>query len=227
MSLDKKTALKIYEGLKYAYRPVESRMEVGKNNLKEFDTTDIVQHVLTYDVPFEWENKVTSWSNVEEEIKIILDPFISKALSIIKEKTKSYQYIFFILSTNLCGKKRHVKHLHTILQKDPPRNITFSIPIPLYIDDEYKDSHKFYWHYTKNLYPKITYTSHVRMENLNVTYNYIDIPKKISSLLFDSTRTIHYIDNTPHMYLWVVCDGVELHDRNCVEGVELISYDNF
>lgn len=227
MFLTKEQSLQIYEELKYAYRPIVSRFEVGKKSNKEKELSNVCQHVLLYDVPADWNDKVANYKDVSENVKNLLGPFINKALSIVKENTKSYKYIFFILSTNLCGKDRHVKHLHTIIQNDPQRNITFSVPIPLYIDETNIEHHKFYFSYDKQLFPKITYTSHIRMENLNVHYDCINVPKKLSSLLFDSARTVHYIDNTSHMYLWLVCDGVELYDKNMVEGVKLTCYDNF
>lgn len=222
MTLTLEQAKIVFEGLHDGYKPVESRLQLGKNTALE--DPNVIQHLLGYRVPEEYKNgKLPLFDDVNNETKDIIAPYISKALEIIEQNTKSLDYIFLILSTDWCGPARHVKHIHTLLQDNPQRNITFSVPIPLYIDTNDPVYHKFYWNYRETLYPKITYTSHERMEKVKVEYSSIDIPKfSYSSLLFDSSRSIHYIDNTPHMYLWVVCDAVELlDDTKLVNGVHI------
>ena len=222
MTLTLDQAKTVFKGLQAGYKPVESRLQLGKNTALE--DPEVIQHLLGYKVPNEYKSgKLPLFDDIDLKTKEIIAPYINKALGIIEQNTKSVDYIFLILSTDWCGKKRHVKHIHTLLQDNPQRNITFSVPIPLYIDNEHPVYHKFYWNYRETLYPKITYTSHDRMEKINVEYSSIDIPKlSYSSLLFDSSRSIHYIDNTPHMYLWVVCDAVELLDNTkLVNGIHI------
>lgn len=210
----------VYDGLSLGYKPVESRLEVGKNNSAEFE--DVLQHIILYKAPSEWNESILNYDNVNNITKSILNPYLDKINNILENHIISYKYGFLIMSTDWCGKKRHIKHLHTLIQDNPQRCITMSFPIPLWIDTNSDKFHNFYWYYQDQLYPKITYTSSARMEKISRSYSAINIPKyNISSLLFDSSRTIHYIDNSPHLYLWVVCDGVELMSRNMINGVEI------
>lgn len=213
----------VYDGLKIGYRRVESRMQYNRNRKYTFNENDICMHLIGYDLPSEIQKGVPMYeTSVNDQIKKIIDPYIKKCISIIESQTKKVDQLFLIMSTNWCGKSRHVKHLHTLLQRNPDRCITLSLPIPLYIDENSSDYHKFFWNYRDNLYPKITYTSQERMEKIDVEYSSFDIPKtQQCSLLFDSSRTLHYINNTNHLYLWLVCDAVYFDDRDIVNGCEI------
>lgn len=222
-------ARKVYEGLSIGYRRVESRMQYNRNRSYKFDESDISMHLIGYDLPSEIQTGVPMYfSEVDNNARNIVDPYINNVLNIIRQQTEKVDQIFLIMSTSWCGKSRHVKHLHTLLQRNPDRCITLSFPVPLYIDKDSDEYHQFFWHYNNSLYPKITYTSQDRMEKINVEYTSYTIPKRYQcSLLFDSARTIHYINNTPHLYLWVVCDAVYLKDRNMVNGCEIKIHKEF
>lgn len=214
-------AKEAYNGLKIGYKAVESRMQFGKPQSKVLGD-DICQHLIGYKLPSEIQEGVTMYSDVDRATRAMIDPYINRVVDIINEKTESVEQIFLIMSTNWCGASRHVKHIHTLVQKDPQRCITLSFPIPLYIDPGDSTHHKFYWYYKSELYPKITYTSHLRMEKINCEYSSVDIPKtNLMSLLFDSARSPHWIDNTNHMYLWVVCDAVTYRDSVLQSGLKL------
>ncbi len=209
----------VYDDLSIGYKKVESRMQFGNAGASKIDDSDICQHVIGYDLPEEHQSKVVMYNEVEQRTKDILGPFLNKIDDIINSETKSVGQKFIIMSTNWCGKSRHFKHLHTLLQGDKCN--TFSVVLPIYIDpNQLHESHGFYWHHQSELYPRITYTSGDRMEKVDREYVKSAIPKEsITSLSFDSSRTIHYIDNTPHLYLWVVCDAVEFMTDRPINGV--------
>jgi hypothetical protein len=223
MTLTKEEALKVFNGLSHGYREVASRMQFARENKKVLDDENVCTHVLGYRLPDSIKSTVHMYDEtVDSQIKQLLDPYINRCIDIINEITESVDQIFLIMSTNWSGKERHFKHIHTLLQNDPQRCITLSFPIPLFIDENSETYHKFYWYYQPNLFPKITYTSQNRMERLKVEYTSVDIPKKsISSLLFDSSRMPHYIDNTDHLYLWLVCDAVKMKDAITHSGLKL------
>jgi hypothetical protein len=148
---------------------------------------------------------------------------LNRAEEIIQSQSKSVGQKLIVMSTDWCGLSRHVKHLHTLQQGDKCN--TLSITIPLYIDKNSTVTQGFHWHYQPELYPKITYTSSERMERLDRKYTKADIPRDdIGSVKFDGSRTIHYIDNTPHLYLWVVCDAVEFLSDEPVVGLTVKSH---
>lgn len=221
MLLTLEQARQVYDGLKIGYRSVESRMQFGRPQTTQLDK-DICQHLVGYKLQPSAENVISMYRDVNIETRQIIDPHINRVVDIINNTTESVEQIFLIMSTNWCGSSRHVKHIHTLLQKDPQRCITLSFPIPLYINPDEPAYHKFYWHYQDELFPKITYTSHVRMEKINVEYSSVDIPKEnLMSLKFDSARSPHWIDNTGHLYLWVVCDAVTYADSILQPGLKL------
>lgn len=217
--LDFDRARKLFNGLSVGYKKVESRMQFGTKR-GNIGNTDICQHVIGYDLPLEYQDKVVMYDELDEETKTILRPYLDKSDLIIKNNTKSVGQKFIIMSTDWCGKSRHFKHLHTLIQGD--RCNTFSVAIPLYIDESVNSSHCFYWHYQPQLYPKITYTSGDRMEKVDREYTKSELSKdSITSLVFDSSRTIHYIDNTPHLYLWIVCDAVEFESTELLTSLKI------
>lgn len=227
MTLSLEQAKAVYEGLKIGYRPVESRMQFGKKKSTPIDDTDICQHLLGYDIPENEQEYLEMYSSVDKDVRLILDPYLDKVMCIVNSKVKSVQKTFLIMSSNWCGKKRQFKHIHTLLQNDPQRCITMSFPIPLYIDKTADEYHKFYWSYRETLFPKITYTSHNRMENISVEYTSIDVPKNnLLSITFDSARSPHWIDNTSHLYLWFVCDAVVFKNEEDYSSLKLNLYNN-
>jgi hypothetical protein len=218
-------AKKVYRGLYSGYRKeVASRLQFNKKNPKLLENADVITHVYGYKVENNTEIPLLHYSTVDSQTQFLLSPYLNYAESVMSSLIENTQYIFLIMSTNWCGVSRHFKHVHTLLQSDPPRCHTLSITIPLYIEKECSDYHKFRWHYQPNLYPSIVYADHTRMEKIERDYTAIEISKtQFSSLLFDSSRCIHYIDNTPHLYLWFVCDGVILKgDRQSnINGVQV------
>lgn len=223
MKLNKKQAQLVYDGLKHGYREVASRMQFARENKRVLNDDEVCTHVLGYKVPDDIKSTILMYDEtVNQEVKNLINPHLQKCMDIINNMTESVGQIFLIMSTNWCGKKRHFKHIHTLLQNDPQRCITLSLPIPLFVDENDSTYHKFNWYYQPNLFPKITYTSQNRMEKINVEYTSVDIPKNsLSSLLFDSSRMPHYIDNTNHLYLWVVCDAVVIKEKISHTGLKL------
>jgi hypothetical protein len=213
----------VYDALSIGYKPVESRMQFKHQKDNNINHDEITQHVIGYKLPKEYQDNVVMFDSVGKIVSELLKPYIYRAIEIINKETTSANQIFLIMSTNWCGKPRHFKHIHTLIQDNPQRCITLSVPIPLYIDETDKGYHHFHWHYQPMLYPKITYTSAERMEKINREYISMQVPKNsTSSILFDSSRTIHYIDNSSHLYLWVVADGVELlNNQTEVNGLQI------
>lgn len=217
--LDLEQAKLVYSGLSVGYKQVESRMQFG-NTRSNIDDAEICQHVIGYDLPLEHQSKVVMYRDIDSQTQTLLQPYLASVDKIIRDNTASVGQKFIIMSTDWCGKNRHFKHLHTLLQGD--RCNTFSVVIPLYIDESSETAHNFHWHYQPELYPRITYTSGDRMEKVNREYSRTELPKNsISSLKFDSSRTIHYIDNTPHLYIWVVCDAVEFESTDLITGLNI------
>lgn len=216
-------AHEVYRGLSLGYMPVKSRLELTRE-VSGLQDENVAQHLLGYRVPEGYsQGRIPLYCQVDNTVQDLLSPYLARSQEIIDKYTESYQYSFLILSTAWCGKPRHVKHLHTILQDNPQRTLTFSVAMPLYLVEDAEEHHKFYWNYRDELYPKITYTSHQRTEKFKVNYTSIDMSKSsVSSMAFDSARCLHFIDNTPHMYLWVVCDAVVLVDGSkMLNGVRL------
>lgn len=217
----------VFEGLSIGFKEVESRMQMKRKHDKIIKDPDIEQHVIAYKIPEEYKvDSVKLYTDVNEETQQILQPYLEKAFELIKENTVSHKQMVLIMSSNWNGSKRHFKHLHTLLQGD--RCNTFSLVFPLYIDENSDENHGFYWHYQKELYPKITYTSGERMEKVQREYRKTELAKSsITSLKFDSSRSIHYIDTTPHLYLWVVCDAVDFGETDIIEGLHAKIHDSF
>jgi hypothetical protein len=222
-------AKKVYDGLSIGYRKeVASRLQFNRKNARTLKNDDVSTHVFGYKVGDNNEIPVLPYSEVNQETQDLVQPYLSHAEKIMNEIVKDSQYIFLIMSTNWCGAGRHFKHVHTLIQKDPPRCNTLSITIPLYIDPEHSVYHKFRWHYQPELYSAIVYADHTRMEKIERDYTSLEISKtEFSSILFDSSRCIHYIDNTPHLYLWFVCDGVTTHDNSkMLNGIQVELHGN-
>jgi hypothetical protein len=212
--LTKLQAQTVYDGLSIGYKNVESRMQFNRDRNDSIDDLDVCQHVLGLNLSSEYQGTVPDYKNVRKDVQALVDPFIEKAEMIINEKTVSVQQKFLIMSSNWCGKSRHFKHIHTLLQNNPQRCITLSITLPLYVDPQEQSFHTFNWYTQPNLFPRITYTSQKRMERLQVPYTPVAISTtKAMSLVFDSSRSPHWINNTGHLVLWVVCDGVVLKNR--------------
>lgn len=133
----------------------------------------------------------------------------------VNERTIAYQSSFLIMSSDWCGFKNNMKHVHPIVQRGPDRCIVWSFPIPIYIDHTSTDRHAFSWSSQAELFPKIVYMSHRRMRELSVDYNRAEVPKdgKLINYIFDAARVPHWIDFTPHMYIWMVFEGVDF-DRS-------------
>lgn len=210
MSLNYEQARFVYDRLKVGYKGVESRMQFNRGRSDKIEDEDVIQHVLAFSLPEEISDGVVKYTDLDPAVRDILDPYITNVLKIVNSKAKSVVQIFTIMTTLWCGKSKHFKHIHPLIQKD--RCITWSFPIPLYIDPNSPKS-RFYWTSQSDLFPKITYTSQRRMEKINAEYNAIEIPTdKQMSLLFDAARVPHWIDNTGHLYLWMVFEGVEMRD---------------
>jgi hypothetical protein len=227
--LELDAAQKVFRDLSIGYRAeVASRLQFTAQRQKKLTDTDVMTHVLGYDVGDNSEIPCVLYTDVASETRLILEPYLNHANKIIDELITDSQYKFLIMSTDWCGASRHFRHVHTLIQKEPLRCETLSITIPLYLDPNYTDHHKFRWHYQPMLYPKIVYADHTRMEKIQREYTAIEISKtEFSSLKFDSSRCIHYIDNTPDLYLWFVCDGVTWkNSTNIIKGVHVELHGN-
>ena len=90
----------------------------------------------------------------------------------------------------------------------------WSFCIPLFIDPNEPNSHKFFYEWNDNLFPPRYYVDYARLKKTKRQYSAFEVPKtgKIFSIQFDGSRCPHYIDYTGHLYAWFVFDGVEYKD---------------
>jgi hypothetical protein len=222
-------AKKVYNDLSIGYRKeVASRLQFGNPNHKLIDNKDVKTHVIRLDDGPDQQIPCVLYNEVSIDTRDNLAVYLDHANNIIDEQIISCKYKFLIMSTIWCGASRQGRHVHTLIQQDPPRCETLSVTIPLYLDPEFTDHHKFRWHYQRDIYPRIVYADHTRMDKIQRDYTAIEISKhEFSSLKFDGSRSVHWIDNTPDLYLWVVCDGVTWrHSTDIIKGVHVELHGN-
>lgn len=121
---------------------------------------------------------------------------------------------FITFSTNITGAKLGVQHLHPLMNGD--RCNVWSFSVPLYLDSESLDNHKFWYSWKKELFPPRYYVDYERIKKEEIKFNDFGLPTNghVFSIQFDGSRTPHYIDYTPHLYAWFVLDGVTYKDPN-------------
>jgi hypothetical protein len=126
----------------------------------------------------------------------------------VAERVVEAKTTFITFSTDITGAKIGVKHLHSLLNGD--RCNVWSFAVPLYIDPTTDLYAKFWYNSQANLFPPRYYVDYARIKKLNIEYTAFQLPKdgKILSIRFDGSRAPHYIDYTPHLYAFIVFDGV-------------------
>lgn len=155
---------------------------------------------------------------------------------LIKQKLKAVenyvsQYIdqaqstFLTFSTDVSGAKIGVKHLHPLMNGQSCN--VWSFCIPLYINDDHLDQNPQFWITSQEeLFPARWYLDYDRIKKKNFRYGNFSVPldDKIFSLRFDGSRSPHYIDYKPHVFVWFVFDGVTYKDsRHCPVSTQCIS----
>lgn len=128
----------------------------------------------------------------------------------VSTQTTGCKNSFITFSTNITGAQIGVKHLHSLLNGDCCN--VLSVAVPLYIDDECNDSVGFWYNSQENLFPPRYYVDYKRIKTLDIQYTSFKLPKdgKILTIMFDGSRSPHYIDYTNHLYAFLVFDGIEL-----------------
>lgn len=196
---------------------VSNKSSIEKNNVMALDPLHEQPNIISYKTRF-WQNNV-------ENINSFDDIFAGNSkFNTIKQKLESVEnYIaqfvesaqstFLTFSTNITGAQIGVKHLHSLMNKD--RCNVWSFCIPLYIDNEHLDKNPgFYLTSQTELFPKRWYIDYSRIKAANFTYGSFNVPlhDKVFSIRFDGSRSPHYINYTPHVFVWFVFDGVEYKD---------------
>lgn len=120
---------------------------------------------------------------------------------------------FITFSTNITGAKIGVKHLHSLLNGDCCN--VYSFAVPLYIDKDSDDVAGFWYNSQEDLFPRRYYLDYDRIKKLDIKYTSFKLPKdgKILSLMFDGSRSPHYIDYTDHLYAFMVFDGINVKQK--------------
>jgi hypothetical protein len=128
----------------------------------------------------------------------------------VKEHVTGCKNSFITFSTNITGAEIGVKHLHSLLNGNGCN--VFSFAVPLYIDENSDDYAGFWYNSQQDLFPPRYYVDYKRIKQLDIEYTSFKLPKdgKILSILFDGSRSPHYIDYTNHLYAFLVFDGVEI-----------------
>lgn len=131
----------------------------------------------------------------------------------VKNKTTNCKNSFITFSTNITGAQIGVKHLHSLLNGDCCN--VYSFVVPLYIDEQSSDTAGFWYNSQENLFPPRYYVDYKRIKQLDIEYTSFKFPKdgKILSVMFDGSRSPHYIDYTDHLYAILVFDGIEVEHK--------------
>lgn len=183
-------------------------------NLLSFPTTYAPHHlenVLSFHEVF---CNVPLYNLINEKLQAI-NNYVSENVLRVKNS-------FITFSTNITGAKIGVKHLHSLLNGDHCN--VWSFAIPLYIDTNTEDSAGFWYNSQENLFPPRYYLDYERIKKLDIQYNSFKLPKdgKVLSIMFDGSRSPHYIDYTNHLYVFMVFDGVEF-SNNLILGKKFIT----
>lgn len=204
-----------------------------KKNIERINKLSLSQHeqpnIVSY--PTRFCNQKTSGI---ESFDIIFQK--NSGYKLMKEKfdtIENYlsQYIesantsFLTFSTNITDAQLGVKHLHPLLNKDKCN--VWSFCIPLYIDSEHLDKCPQFWYTSQNeLFPTRWYLDYDRIKSRNFDYGNFTIPlsDKVFSIRFDGSRSPHYIDYKPHVFVWLVIDGVIYKDVSYAQkGIQFIT----
>lgn len=132
---------------------------------------------------------------------------------------------FLTFSTDVTGAQSGAKHLHPLM--NGTKCNVWSFCIPLYIDESHMDKNPQFWITSQeDLFPARWYLDYDRIKSKNYNYGNFTVPldNKVFSLRFDGTRSPHYIDYKPHVFVWFVFDGVEYKDQgDCPKGIQFIT----
>jgi hypothetical protein len=131
----------------------------------------------------------------------------------VTENTTGVKNSFITFSTNITGAEIGVKHLHSLLNRDACN--VWSFAVPLYIDPACTDSVGFWYNSQQDLFPPRYYIDYKRIKQLDIEYTSFKLPKdgKIMSVMFDGSRSPHYIDYKNHLYAFMVFDGIEIEHK--------------
>jgi hypothetical protein len=131
----------------------------------------------------------------------------------VTENTTGVKNSFITFSTNITGAEIGVKHLHSLLNGDGCN--VWSFAVPLYIDATCDDSVGFWYNSQQDLFPPRYYIDYKRIKQLDIEYTSFKLPKdgKIMSVMFDGSRSPHYIDYKNLLYAFMVFDGIEIEHK--------------
>lgn len=189
---------------------------IEKHNYAALDNTE-QPNILSYPTTYAPHlipgvddfNEVFKNTKVYELIKDKFD-WVNEYVS---QHTTGCKNSFITFSTNITGAQIGVKHLHSLLNGDSCN--VYSFAVPLYIDKECDDVAGFWYNSQSDLFPPRYYVDYKRIKTLDIEYTSFKLPKdgKILSIMFDGSRSPHYIDYTNHLYAFMVFDGIEVEHK--------------
>ena len=143
----------------------------------------------------------------------------------IAQYVNSAHTTFLTFSTDVTGANIGVKHLHPLMNRD--RCNVWSFCLPLYINPDHLDKNpEFCVTSQQDPFPPRWYLDYDRIKSANYNYGSYKVPldDKVYSIRFDGSRSPHYIDYKPHVFVWFVFDGVEFKDtKHRPEGTQFIT----
>lgn len=204
-------ARKVFDSLSIGYRKVENRLSVLGHNkeIKDLDNDEIDNHALLEHITEVEIPNVEYFINVDAQTRELLKTYIEPIDQIVKNEA-TFLHSFYVMSSSWNNAKRFLKHVHTLIQDNPRRCITWTFPIILYRDPNELRTNKFFYNPRKDLYPKIVYHSYHRMEKQDVEMLESQLSMNtLMSFCFDASRMLHYVNHTNNLVLWKVFDGVQ------------------
>lgn len=194
---------------------IRKSKSITQHNIESLDVTEQpnLLSFQTIHAPNQLEN-VLSFDNVFKDTEVF-DLLKSKFCSIdryVSEHVISVKNSFITFSTNITGAQIGVKHVHSLLNGDCCN--VWSFALPLWIDSSNSNHANFWYNSNESLFPSRYYVDYERIKKLNIEYTGFRLPKdgKVLSIMFDGSRTPHYIDYTSHFYAFLVFDGIVLKE---------------
>lgn len=195
---------------------INNNSELEESNRSALDVSEEQPNILSYPTTH-YPTTIPNISNFHDvfggfESYDLINNKFKCVDEYVARNTTGVKTSFITFSTNITGAKIGVKHLHSLLNKD--RCNVWSFCIPLYISDS-ADTAGFWYNSQQDLFPPRYYVDYERVKKLQVEYTSIKMPKdgKILSLMFDGSRSPHYIDYTDHLYAFMVFDGITTKDN--------------
>jgi hypothetical protein len=197
-----------------------NRLSLGTSeqpNILSYQTRfclDKIKGIESFDVIFGTNSKYSVIKSKLDAVENYVSQYITKAHT-----------TFLTFSTDVTGASIGVKHLHPLMNGD--RCNVWSFCLPLYIDSAHMDKNpEFCITSQENTFPPRWYLDYDRIKAADYNYGSYKVPldNKVYSIRFDGSRSPHYIDYKPHVFVWFVFDGVEYKDlQDRPKGIQVLT----